>query len=61
MARTMTMDEHEAKMLARECPDRFIEIIKTYKHRDNAVPVAPQFLLNHGDGRWSVAELKDRP
>jgi hypothetical protein len=61
MARTMTMDEREAKMLARECPDRLIEIVKTYKLRSNAVAVPPQFILNHGDGRWSVAELKERP
>ncbi len=60
MGRTMTMDEREAKMLVRECPDRLIEIVHTYKHRSNAKAVAPQFILNHGDGRWSVAELVER-
>lgn len=63
MAKVLTFDEAEAKMLMRECPDKLIEIVKTYKHKPSAraAAQAPQFLILHDNGCLSVAELNERP
>ena len=66
MAKFMTFTEAEAKALSKECPTKLIEIVRTYFGRTGKSSArravrAPQFLLDHGDGEVSVAELTERP
>lgn len=62
----MTMNEQEAKMVGYECPNQLIEIVHTYHGRTGKASArracsVPQFLIDHGDGRLSVAQLTERP
>lgn len=68
MAKPITFTEDEAKRVARECPDQLIEIVRTYSGRTGKSSARravrarqQQFLIQHPDGRWSVAILEARP
>ena len=67
MARPMILDEPGAKLLARECPDKLVEIVQECKGRTGfatakRVAKVPQFIIaSEGGAQWLVAELVARP
>ncbi len=67
MTKPMILDEPAAKLLARECPDKLIEVVQECKGRTGfatakRVAKVPQFIIASACGaQWLVARLVARP